>query len=71
MSDTRNLGLVDFAVGLVNAVVTCNSPNGQVKFFGKFKLQKNCNQFFLNQRFFFGGGGGGASRNDFWELQLA
>ena len=44
VSDTRNMGLVDFAVGLVNAVVTCNSPNGQVKFFGEFKLQKNCDQ---------------------------
>ena len=37
-----SLGLVDFAVGLVNPVV--NLPEGQVKFFGKFKLQKNCNQ---------------------------
>ena len=37
-----SLGLVDFAIGLVNPVV--NLPEGQVKFFGKFKLQKNCNQ---------------------------
>ena len=37
-----SLGLVDFAIGLVNPVV--NFPEGQVKFFGKFKLQKNCNQ---------------------------
>ena len=35
-------GLVDFAIELVNCVL--NLPAGQVKFFGKFKLQKNCNQ---------------------------
>ena len=33
-------GLVDFAIGLVNSVL--NLPNGQVKFFEEFKLQKNC-----------------------------
>ena len=33
-------GLVDFAIGLVNFVL--NFPNGQVKFFEEFKLQKNC-----------------------------
>ena len=33
-------GLVDFAIGLVNFVL--NLPNGQVKFFEEFKLQKNC-----------------------------
>ena len=33
-------GLVDFAVGLVNSVI--NLPNGQMKFFEEFKLQKNC-----------------------------
>ena len=33
-------GLVDFAIGLVNSVI--NLPNGQVKFFEKIKLQKNC-----------------------------
>ena len=33
-------GLVDFAIGLVNSVI--NLPNGQVKFFEEFKLQKNC-----------------------------
>ena len=38
MSDS--LGLVDFAMGLVNSVI--NLPNGQVNFFEKFKLQKNC-----------------------------
>ena len=37
-------GLVDFAIGqeLVNPVL--NLPEGKVKFFGKFKLQKNSNQ---------------------------
>ena len=34
------LGLVDFAIGLVNSVI--NLANGQVKFFEEFKLQKNC-----------------------------
>ena len=38
MSDSP--GLVDFAIGLVNSVV--NLPDGQVKFFEEFKLQKNC-----------------------------
>ena len=33
-------GLVDFAIGLVNAVI--NLSDGQVKFFEEFKLQKNC-----------------------------
>jgi len=33
-------GLVDFAIGLVNSVI--NLPDGQVKFFEEFKLQKNC-----------------------------
>ena len=35
-------GLVDFAIGLV--VFVLNLPDGQVLFFGKFKLQKDCNQ---------------------------
>ena len=35
-------GLVDFAIGLVNPVLIL--PEGQVKFLGKFKLQKSCNQ---------------------------
>ena len=35
-------GLVDFAIGPV--VFVLNLPNGQVLFFGKFKLQKDCNQ---------------------------
>ena len=33
-------GLVDFTIGLVNSVL--NLPNGQVKFFEEFNLQKNC-----------------------------
>ena len=36
----RYLGLVDFAIGLVNSVI--NLANGQVEFFEEFKLQKNC-----------------------------
>ena len=35
-----SLGLVDFAMGLVNSVI--NLPDGQVNFFEEFKLQKNC-----------------------------
>ena len=38
MSDSP--GLVYIAIRLVNSVL--NSPNGQVKFFVEFKLQKNC-----------------------------
>ena len=34
-------GLLDYAIGLVNSVLYL--PEGQVKFLGKFKLQKNCN----------------------------
>ena len=37
-----SLGLVDFAIGLANCVL--NLPAGQLKYFGKLKLQKNCNQ---------------------------
>ena len=33
---------MDFAVGLVNSVL--NLPEGQVRFFGEFKLQKSYNQ---------------------------
>ena len=33
-------GLVNFAIGLVNSVL--NLPEGLVKFFEEFKLQKNC-----------------------------
>ena len=32
-------GLLDFAIGLVNSVI--NLPDGQVKVFEEFKLQKN------------------------------
>ena len=42
-------GLVDFAIGLVNSVL--NLPEGQVSFFGKFKLQKNCNQCCSSKNF--------------------
>ena len=38
VSDSQ--GLVDFAIGLVNSVI--NLPDGQVKSFAEFKLQKNC-----------------------------
>ena len=38
MSDSP--GLVDFAIGQVNSVI--NLPDGQVKFFEEFQLQKNC-----------------------------
>ena len=37
-----SLGLVDFAIGLVNSVP--NFPDGRVIFLWEFKLQKNCNQ---------------------------
>ena len=37
MSDS--LGLMDFAIGLVNSVL--NLPEGQVKYFEEFNLQKN------------------------------
>ena len=36
-------GLVDFAIGLV--IFVLNLPDRQVLFFGKFKLQKDCNHF--------------------------
>ena len=39
---SNSLGLVDFAIGLVNSVL--NFPDRQVIFLGEFKLQKNCNQ---------------------------
>ena len=38
MSDSP--GLLDFAIGLVNSVL--NLPDGQVKYFEKFNVQKNC-----------------------------
>ena len=44
-------GLADFAVGLVNSVL--NSPEGQVRFFGEFKLQKSYSQS-CSSKFFWG-----------------
>ena len=46
MSDSA--GVVDFAFGLVNTAL--NLPNGQVNFFGKFKLQKGGNQSCWSKR---------------------
>ena len=43
-------GLVDFAIGLVNFVL--NLPNGQVKIFEEFKLQKNCEINSAHQKVF-------------------
>ena len=37
---SNSLGLVDFAIRLVNSVL--NLPDGQVKCFEEFNLQKNC-----------------------------
>ena len=47
MSDS--LGLVDFAIGLVNPVL--DLPGGKVKFWGGVQLtdQKNRNQFFRSE----------------------
>ena len=50
-------GLVDFAIRLVNSVW---GTNGKVKFFGKFKLHKNCNQTCWSKNFF------RTTLNDFW-----
>ena len=52
------LGLVDFAIGLVNSVL--NLPNGRVMFFEEFKLKKSCEINSARQRAF------GASCNDVW-----
>ena len=38
---SKSLGLVDFAIGLVNLVL--NLPDGQTIFLRKFTLQKNWN----------------------------
>ena len=43
-------GLVDFTIRLVNSVL--NLPNGQVKFFEEFNLQKNCEINMAHQNFF-------------------
>ena len=45
-----SLGLMDFAIGLVNSVL--NLPEGQVKFFEEFKLQKNCEIISAHQNVF-------------------
>ena len=37
-------GVVDFAMKVVNSVLTCILSDRQVMFCGEFKLQKNCNQ---------------------------
>ena len=47
---SNSLRLVDCAIGLVNTVL--NWPAGQVKFFGEFKLQKNCIQSCSSNTFF-------------------
>ena len=51
-----SLGLVDFAIGLVNFVL--NLPDGQLKFFEEFRLQENFEINSAHQKVF------GASFND-------
>ena len=41
---------MDFAIVLVNSVL--NLPDGQVKFFEEFKLQKNCEINSAHQKVF-------------------
>ena len=48
---SNNLWPVNFAIKVVNSVL--NLPDGQVKFFGDFKLQTTCNQS-CSLFFFFG-----------------
>ena len=48
-------GLVDFGTGLVNSVL--NLPDGQVKYFEEFNLQKKCEINSAHHKI--GGGGGG------------
>ena len=64
---SNSLGLVDFAIGLVNSIL--NLPDGLVKCFEEFKLQKNYEINSAHQSVF------GASWNDVWAsicyLQLA
>ena len=43
-------GVVDFAKGLVSFVL--NLPDGQVKFFYEFKLEKNCEISSAYEKFF-------------------
>ena len=45
-----SLGLVDFAIGLVNSVF--NLPDGQVMFFEEFDQQKNCKINSASQKVF-------------------
>ena len=40
---------MNFAIGLVNSVI--NLPDGQMKVFGDFKLQKNCEINVLSKAF--------------------
>ena len=47
---SNSLGLVDFAIGLVNSVL--NLPNGQVMCFEEFKLKKSCEINSARQRAF-------------------
>ena len=51
-----NPGLVDFVIRLVNSVLTL--PDGQVKYFEEFNLQKNCEINSAHQKIW------GASWND-------
>ena len=51
-------GLVDFAIRLVNSVL--NLPDGQVKYFEEFNLQKNCEINSAHQKI------SGACWNDVW-----
>ena len=46
MSDSPEL--VDFAIGPVNSVL--NLPDGQVKYFEEFNLQKNCETDSVHQK---------------------
>ena len=46
----HSLELVDFAIRLVNSVL--HLPSGQMNFFTKFTLQKNCNQSCSSKVFF-------------------
>ena len=50
MSDSP--GLVDFAIGLVNSGL--NLPDGQVKFFEEFKLQKGTVKSICSSKCFWG-----------------
>ena len=58
-----SLGLVDFAIELVNSVL--NLPDRLVKYFEEFNLQKNCEINSAHQRIL------GASWNNVWASMLA